>query len=268
MTEPSRNLGNLFLRFSSLRSVLRRIPFLGDLLARIAPKILPRDSLVWVRIRRGPAAGLWMRLNARTGRTVQQASGEPGMQRALLDHLRPGMTFYDLGANIGFFSLIAAQLVGPQGRVFAFEADPEIAARLQENVCRNNFTHVAVEQKAVWSHPGSVSFSRVDPGTSPDRGLGHVSPDASGESNEISVEAVSLDQFTLFHPPPDVLKCDVEGAEVAVFDGARRLLREDRPILLVEMHTEENSRLLVQRFSGFGYSCRNLDDNHVLALPQ
>lgn len=268
MTEPSARLGNLFLRLSSLRSILRRLPLLGDLLARTAQRILPRGSLVWVQIQRGPGTGLWMRLNARTGRIVQQASGEIRVQQALVNHLRPGMTFYDLGANIGFFSLIGARLVGPQGHVFSFEADPEIAIRLRENLSRNNFTHASVVQKAVWSEPGSISFSRVDPNASPDRGLGHVSPAGSDTSNQILVEAVSLDDFTLFHPPPDVLKCDVEGAEVAVFEGALRLLGEHRPILLVEMHTIENTRLLVQRFSNLGYSCHNLDDNHVLALPQ
>lgn len=268
MSEPSARLGSAFLRLSVLRSALRRIPLVGGLLAWAGQKILPHDSLIWVQIQSGTAAGLWMRLNARTGRTVQQASCEPQVQKALIDHLRSGMTFYDLGANIGFFSLIAARLVGPQGRIFSFEADPEIAARLQENLSRNNITYATVEQKAVWSQPGFVSFSRVDPSASPDRGLGRVSPHASAESDQISVEAVSLDQFALSHPPPHVLKCDVEGAEVAVFEGAGRLLRENRPILLVEMHSDENSRLLALRFSELGYSCTKLDGNHVLALPQ
>ena len=103
--------------------------------------------------------------------------------------------------------------------------------------------------------------------TSPDRGLGHVSTDGSTVGT-ITVEAVSLDQYTASHPPPDFLKCDVEGAEVAVFQGATQLFRGKRPILLVEMHSPENQHLLFQKFTGHGYRCHNLDENHVLALPE
>ena len=177
------------------------------------------------------------------------------------------MTFYDVGANIGFFSLMAARLVGPEGRVVSFEADPEIAARLRENLARNQFTHAQVERKAVWSETATVAFERVDPNTSPDRGLGHVS--ANGATRDsITVEAVSLDQYTAIRPPPDFLKCDVEGAEVAVFQGATRLLSDKHPIVLVEMHSPENHRALLDQFTSHGYRCQNLDDNHVLALLQ
>src|SRR5262249_29883373 len=149
-----------------------------------------------------------------------------------------------------------------------FEADPEIAARLRENLARNNFAQAIVEQKAVWSEVGSVSFARVDPNASPDRGLGHVCSTSSGEADQIVVEAVSLDEFTLSHPATSLIKCDVEGAEVAVVQGAARVLRESRPILLIEMHSAENHALLTQKLSEAGYTCRNLDDMHVLALPQ
>jgi len=268
MTESPSRLANFFLRHSSVRARLRRLPVLGALFAWIANKILPRGTLVWAQIQNGPGQGLWMRLNPRTAEAVQQSTGEPQMQQALVEHLRPGMTFYDLGANIGFFSLIAARLVGSSGRVVSFEADPEIACRLQENLQRNNFSHAVVEQKAVWSETAPVSFARVDASASPDRGLGHVAANTSKSSLLISVEAVSLDDYSLSHPAPDMIKCDVEGAEREVFQGAQRLLREKRSILLVEMHSPENYRALIQKFAEFGYSCRNLDENHVLALPR
>lgn len=267
MAEPNTRLANLLLRYASPLSGLRRIPLLGDLLSWTSRKLVPRESLIWVQIRNGPAEGLWMRVNPRTGQNVQKGIGEPEVQQALVDYLRPGMTFYDLGANIGFFSLMAGRIVGPQGRVFSFEADPEIAARLRENLARNQFTYAQAIQKAVWSESSTVSFARVDPGTSPDRGLGHVSTDASG-AGSITVEAISLDQFALSNPAPDFLKCDVEGAEVAVFQGAANLLSSKRPILLVEMHSPENQRALLEKFSALGYRCRNLDETHVLALPQ
>ena len=267
MAKSGSRLANLLLRFAPSLGGLRRVPVLGDFLSWTSRKLVPRDALVWVQIQHGPSEGLWIRLNPRTGQDVQKGMGEPHVQKALVDHLRPGMTFYDVGANIGFFSLMAARLVGPKGRVVSFEADPEIAARLQENLARNQFTHAQVEQKAVWSEPSTVSFERVDPNTSPDRGLGHVSPNGSAPGS-ITVEAISLDQYIASHPAPDLLKCDVEGAEVAVFRGASKLLSGKRPILLVEMHSPENQRALLELFAGYGYRCLNLDDNHVLALPQ
>ena len=267
MAGPDSRLANLLLRFAPPLGVLRRVPVLGDFLSWTSRKLVPRDSLIWVQIQHGPSESLWIRLNPRSGQNVQQGIGEPQVQNALVEHLRPGMTFYDLGANIGFFSLMAARLVGPQGRVVSFEADPEIADRLRENLARNQFTCAHVEQKAVWSEPSTVAFERVDPNTSPDRGLGHVSPNGSAPGT-IAVEAVSLDQYTASHPPPDFLKCDVEGAEVAVFQGATRLFYGKRPIFLVEMHSPENHRALLDQFTGHGYRCQNLDDNHVLALPQ
>lgn len=267
MAEPNNRLANLLLRYASPLAGLRRVPGLGALLSWTSRKLVPRESLIWVRIQGGPSKGLWIYVNPRTGQNVHKGLGEPDVQRALVEHLRPGMTFYDLGANIGFFSLMAARLVGPQGRVFSFEADPEIAARLRENLSRNRFANARVEQKAVWFEPATVSFARVDPGTSPDRGLGHVS---TGESNSstITVEAISLDQFAAENPAPDFVKCDVEGAEREVFRGAPELLANKRPILLVEMHSAENRRELQAQWNACGYDCRDLDETHVLALPQ
>jgi FkbM family methyltransferase len=266
MREPGNRLANLFLRCASPFAWLRRVPIIGDFLSWASRKLLPRDTLVWIQILHGPAQGLWIRVNPRTGQNVQQGIGEPQVQQALVDHLRPGMTFYDLGANIGYYSLIAARLVGLTGRVIPFEADPEIAARLRENLARNHFSHATVEHKAIWSGATTVSFARVDPNTSPDRGLGHVSADSSHDT--ITVEAVSLDSYVTAQNSPDFLKCDVEGAEVEVFRGADRLLTEKRTILLVEMHSPENHRTLAQKFEQLGYTVRTLDENHVLALPK
>lgn len=268
MADSNGLLASLLLWCAAPLSGLRRIPVLGDVLSWTSRKLVSRDALVWTQILDGPAKGLWIRVNPRSGQNVRKGIGEPQVQKALNDYLRPGMTFYDLGANIGFFSLMAAHLVGPSGRVISFEADPEIAARLRENLAYNKFAHVTVEQKAVWSEAGTVSFARVDISTSPDRGVGHVATNTLADANSITVEAVALDAYTASHPAPDFLKCDVEGAELAVFQGAARLLAGKRPILLVEMHNEENHRALRHKFLALGYACRDLDENHVFVLPQ
>jgi FkbM family methyltransferase len=219
-----------------------------------------------VQIQHGPAQGLWLHLNPRTGRTYFEGDSEPEVQTALQQNLRPGMVFYDIGANVGFFSLLAARIVGKDGRVVAFEADPEIAARLREHVTRNDFRAISVEEKAVWSEPSTVFFARTDPARSPDRGLGHIV--ATGAVDTIQINAVSLDKYVQTVPAPDFLKCDVEGAEVEVFRGAQRLLTEKRPGILCEMHSDANRRLLLETFARFGYACKSIDEHHVLALQQ
>lgn len=244
----------------------RRVPILGGLLHWAGAKAVPRDSLVWVRLANGLGAGLWLRLNPRTAKHIIDGSSERAVQEALQAHLRPGVVFYDLGANIGFFSLVGARLVGAMGKVFSFEADPELANRLRENVSRNNLAWISVENKAVWSETRAVAFARADPRQSPDRGLGFVTE--ASNSTTIQVDAVSLDDYAGSFPPPDFIKCDVEGAEVAVFRGARKLLHSKRPVILCEIHSEENRRILIRELSQAGYRCESCDENHVLALPR
>ena len=266
MNAAQGRLAQFLLRYASPLAGLRRVPLLGRCVSWAGARLVPRDSLAWVQVQRGPAQGLWLHLNPRTGRNYFEGGGEPEVQEALQRHLRPGMIFYDVGANIGFFSLLAARIVGKDGRVVAFEADPEVAGRLRDHVLRNAFAWIAVEEKAVWSEPGTVYFARTDPATSPDRGLGHVV--AAGGDGTIEVSAESLDDYAWSRPAPDFLKCDVEGAEVEVFRGAERLLKEKRPGIICEMHSPKNEHVLLQEFSRFGYSCKACGTSHILALPQ
>lgn len=266
---PNRETNRRFLEFlirrAGIVAGLRRLPLLGPSLAWFGEKFVPRDTLTWIQVRKGPAAGLWMRVNPRTARGILDATAETEVQRAMQMHLRAGMTFYDLGANIGFFSLLGARLTGPSGRVVAFEADPTVAERLRENVARNAFPWVVVEERAVWSETRTVPFARVDPAQSPDRGLGHVAAEAAAAT--IPVEAVSLDDYSRAAPQPDFIKCDVEGAELEMFRGARRLFRVKRPILLCEIHSNENRGALQRELAALGYRSEDCDSSHILALP-
>ena len=266
MSDPRGRIAQLFLRYATPFAGMRRLPLVGPIVSWVSSLVVPRDALAWMQVRSGPAAGIWLHLNPRTGRQVFEGGGERAVQAALVEHLRPGMTFYDVGANIGFFSLLAARLVGKSGRVVAFEADPEIAARLRENAARNGFSWIAVEQQAVCAEPRDVFFQRADAAASPDRGLGHiVKHEVAGA---IRVAGVSLDDYTWTESAPNFVKCDVEGAEVEVFRGAERLLREKHPAILCEMHSDENMRLLRAQFATLDYESNLLDANHVLALPR
>lgn len=263
-------IGRLFFRhYQSIRG-MGRLPVVGPLLTWAAARAVPRDSRVWMQVKRGPAEGIWLRLNPRTAAGTVSGTGERQGLKIVKDHLGSGMTFYDVGANIGIFSMMAARIVGAGGQVVAIEADPEIAERLRENARRNSFPWVQVEQKAAWRESGTVMFERVDASVSPDRGVGHI-VDSTNE-RVVTLDAIALDDCSAKYRPPDFIKCDVEGAEGEVFQGARRVLAEHRPTVLCEIHSENSRRLVLSEFSHFDYICGNYNDNHVedhiLALPK
>src|ERR1700687_853877 len=101
MTESDKRLANLFLRYAAPFAGLRKVPVLGDFLSWASRPFVPTDSLVWAEIADGPAKGLWMRVNPRTGQSVLSGLGEPLVQQALARYLLPTMAFYELGANVG-----------------------------------------------------------------------------------------------------------------------------------------------------------------------
>lgn len=248
-------------------AALRRVPVVGSLLHELSYRVVAPNQLLWFRVRAGSGKGLWLKLHPRTGQDYYEGKVEVVVQHALMQWLRRGMVFYDIGANIGFFTLIAASIVGNEGKVFSFEPEPELVPRLKEHIGRNGFSNVSVVQAGVWSATGCAAFVRSDPLTSPDRGTGNLSPAASA-GNRVSVPCIALDDFVRGSPSPDLIKCDVEGAEVEVFQGAARLLAEHRPTIVCEVHSEANGQCLKDLLEGHAYELHSLDDNHLLALPR
>src|SRR5439155_23177655 len=190
----------LFVKYSSKFSALRRVPGLGAVTHRLSHRLLPPDRRVWVRVRKGAGQGLWLKLYPRTAQMFCDGGLEADLQEVLAKHLRPGMVFYDLGANVGFLSLLAARLVGAKGKVFSFEADPEVAGRLKENVEKNGLQNVRLVQKAVWSSTGAVAFSRADESRSPDRAWGKVVSLPAAAERTVEVRCICLDDFAQSAP--------------------------------------------------------------------
>jgi len=229
--------------------------------------MLPSRGLVWLQIEGGAGKGLWMELNPRTGQGYVRGTGEPSVQEFFVEHLKPGMVVFDLGANCGYFSLIAARCVGFQGKVFSFEPEPALAARVRNNMQRNGFQNSAVVEAAVWRETGTVSFASSDKSDSPDQGTGQITTsEIAGKTK--TVQAIALDDFVTNTVPPDFIKCDVEGAEVDAFRGAVQILTAKRPAIVCEIHSGENRRTLRQELSQLGYFVRDLDENHIGAEPK
>ena len=258
------SLAGIYLRHAPQLGTLRKTPVLGDVVHYVSHKLLPSGVQVWRQIEEGAAKGLWMKVNPRTAAQLCRGEAETGIQKILTEHLRPGMVFYDGGANIGFFSLVAARLVGETGKVFAFEPESEIVERLRENRRRNGFSWIDVEEAALYSRSGQIRFYRASALASPDRGTGRVMEQETATEG-ISVRAIALDDFVREHPAPDLIKVDVEGAETEVLRGANNLLGRRRPMIVCELHSAECDVAVREILEQHSYSVRRLDENHIFA---
>lgn len=258
-------MGELMLRAPGPLRSLRGVPVLGSLIHKISHRVVPSEQLVWAQVEAGPSRGLWLELNPRTGQNYLRGEAEAAVQGVLAERLKPGMVFYDLGANIGLFSLLGARLVEASGKVFSFEPDPQVAARLRRNVERNGFANVAIVEAGIWSSSGPRNFA-VAAGDSPDRGVGRIADNGSA-MGAATIRCVALDEFVQSAPAPGAIKCDIEGAEVEALRGAKSLLEQRRAWIVCETHSQENNAAVREHLRRFGYACKTIDAHHLLATP-
>lgn len=234
-------VGRLISRMSFVQRPLSRVK-------RWPARLLLPDQPRWVRVESGLAQGLWLRLNLDTEGGYWIGKYEMPVQDYLKRLCVSGSIFYDIGANLGFFSLAVANGIGPKGKVFAFEPEPQNSARIREMTARNNLgDRLELVEAAVWSYTCSkgVPFRRGGR----QRTYGGIEADgvtpvlAQGEMR--TVPTVSLDDF--IHDcdhAPDVLKVDVEGGECEVLKGAEQLFLRMRPVLICEVHRESAARFI------------------------
>lgn len=156
---------------------------------------------------------------------------EPQLCEALAKVLKKDGVFMDVGANVGLFSLLAAHRLVPEGRVVAFEASPRIFSFLERNAQRNPRPGLTLFHRAVTERSGDeMSFFDA-----PEAKFGMGSLANRFSSSAAVVKSISLDDAAeqLGLPHVDVIKVDVEGFELGVFRGARRILSQSRPPLIV-----------------------------------
>jgi FkbM family methyltransferase len=205
------------------------------------------------------------RISGRTDEFLEQylyyfGIWEPDISRAVAERLRPGDAFIDVGANIGYYALLASKLVGPSGQVVAIERSPDLFAALTAHLRLNGAVNVRGVQVAASDQPGSFSLVR---GPSEFRGLTRVA--APGTTVE-SVDAqplsalVSQEEFARVR----LVKIDVEGAETAVVDGLIPLLASARPDLelLVELHGRSGEGV-VRTLRARGFEALRLENDYT-----
>jgi FkbM family methyltransferase len=196
-------------------------------------KLLPSVPLpVWL-----PYGGWWMAGDDVCGDAVFSGSFEVSERRFVQGFLKPGMTVVDIGAHHGFYTMLAAKMVGPTGRVMSFEPSPRERERLLVHLRLNRILdRVSVFPIALGREAAESTLYVV---VGRDTGCNSLrSPAVTEPTQTVQVSVTSLDTFLAHQNVArvDFIKMDVEGAELGVLEGAEELLgRRQRPVILTEL---------------------------------
>ena len=223
--------------------------WIRGLLNKAAP-----TGLTPVKVAAGGLAGFTLLLDMQLEKDYWLGTYEPELEAALGELVEPGMVAYDVGANIGYVTLLLARAVGETGHVFAFEALPDNVERLRANIGFNGLeARVTVVAAVVGAGTGPARFLVHESG-----GMGKAEGSAGRAGQyaaSITVPGISLDEFVHEQgsPPPQVVKMDIEGGEVLALPGMRRLLAEARPLMLMELHGPGSARAAWEALAAAGY---------------
>lgn len=158
------------------------------------------------------------------------SSYEQHVTQILKRVLREGDVFLDLGANIGYFSMMAASLVGSQGKVISFEPNPQNLQLIYNSVLQNGFKNISIYPFAASNAPDILRFANIG-----SNGL-VVGNAAQDQRYSFLVPAVTVDTTLAHENRIDVVKMDIEAHEPLAFQGMRRLIARCKPVLLTEYH--------------------------------
>ncbi len=192
---------------------------------------------------------------------------EPAIFAVLRDQLRPGDTFIDAGANIGVYSVLAARLVGPDGKVIAVEMMPDTADRLEHNLQLNGILNVAVCRAALSNTVGQFVTAKVTLGKYGQASIAKRIADDTALS--IQVKTTTLDELSNNLREVRLIKMDLEGAEALALLGARALLdKADFLICEILGQTRSGDNRVEACLGEAGFTVRFIDGNNLLAVKK
>jgi len=180
-----------------------------------------------------------MELDLKREKYLWLGTYEPWVQEAIKQHLRPGDWAWDVGAYIGYHSLLMWRL---GANVLALEPDPANFDRLLRNLRANDAQRVRALRLAGGCATGRAPLRRL---------IGHPSQTRLGDDGPAECDVVPLDSLLVDFPPPRLVKLDVEGSEMDVLAGASRVLRESGPVWIVEVH--DLAEPVVACLESYGY---------------
>ena len=242
---------------ASTRHWIKHIPGVAAGQRWLVRRVLSGEPFVHV-INAGPAAGLRFEVTLPDDKAIWAGTFEPEFSQTLHDAVRKGDVCYDIGGYRGYMSGVFA-LAGAS-RVVVFEPLPANVTRLKRLMELNPELPLQIEAMAVGKLDGEVTFKIM-----PDQSMGKLADSTfqAGRTaaQEIPVQLTRLDTcvFERGLPRPNLMKIDVEGAEADVLDGAARTLKEFRPRILIEAHSEALSLQCREKLAALGYQVHQLE---------
>ncbi len=178
---------------------------------------------------------------------------EVHIQDALIKMLKPGDVYYDVGANIGYMTIVGAKKVRSHGHVYAFEPFPENVEKIHAAVVKNNIQNCTIIQQAASNVCGSADlYLEATSSVTPSLVQHH-------QGRRLSVSTTTLDEFVKRNRWPNLIKMDVEGAESIVLEGALALISsESAPHWIIEIHSDDNDHEIRKMFDIERYQIKYL----------
>lgn len=197
---------------------------------------------------------------------------EPLQTNLFLEYLHPGTTVLDVGANVGYYTVLASEKVGPKGVVFSFEPDPENFQLLKENLHLNSCKNVQAEQKAVTNQDAEIEFTIE----ATNKGESAVASENS-KGKRYRIPGVRIDTFLPLQKVKklDVIKIDIEGAEIQALQGMKQTIATSNSLTLFIEYNPSRIKLygskpddLLKLLEGLGFTLKTIiDETRSLKLP-
>lgn len=213
----------------------------------------PDDGLYWTRVFSGPLRGAWLSMPRLERPSFALGTYEAHVARVVQAYVAPGSIAYDVGAHIGYLTLLLARLVGADGFVYAFEPNPNTRRALSLNIAANRVRNVSVHSAAVCDRSGTGALATFRSYSL----VSHLSgPSTPADAELVTVPLIRLDDFVFRdgHPVPGFVKIDVEGAEAEVFEGAQRLIQEASPVIVAEVRVGTTRDRIMAITASHGYT--------------
>jgi|GEM_PF-1517872 len=206
------------------------------------------DSLVELRVMRGPGQGLKLKLDLIKSIESHYWFGTYDLDilKTIADIVKPGWVIWDCGIYLGYYSAIFARLVGARGQVVAFEPDLHNLQRSERNVQLNGFNNVKFVNAAISDISGEIEFitsgntnSHI-PGTYVGADYTSYQP-REVKGRTVTIKSMSLDDayYNPEIPNPNLIKIDIEGAEKVALNGLHQLVQKHQPLIVLELHNPD-----------------------------
>lgn len=239
---------------------------LGTML-RSTLSLIPRNAVL--PIVQGPNKGLrFIKGSGVNGYWL--GSYEYQKQKLMAEYIKDGMVCYDIGAHVGFYTLLFSRFTGRNGAVFSFEPDPLNLAYLLKHIELNRIINTKIFHCGVWNKSGIKGFNLNS----------SESSFVKTDGKELYIPVFKIDELVSrqYITPPDIVKIDVEGSELEVLEGMEEQLRNRRPIIFVASDSIEKREAIFLFLQNLDYKILNLykekidfaeikENNEIMGIP-